>query len=157
MSPQSLPLRDVHLPPSPSWWPLAPGWWLVIAVVVLVVGSSWVWWWRRRQRQRQRQRRWLAAFDAELARATTPAQRLAAVSVLLRRAARRVDPQADRLQCEAWLQFLDGRKRKDQVFSQGPGRAVLEGGFQRAPTVSDLPAVEALARQRFVALMRGRR
>ncbi|MFA4347393.1 DUF4381 domain-containing protein [Xanthomonas perforans] len=153
MSPQSLPLRDVHLPPSPSWWPLAPGWGLVIAVVVLVVGSAWVWWWRRRQRQR----RWLAAFDAELARATTPAQRLAAVSVLLRRAARRVDPQADRLQGEAWLQFLDGRKRKDQVFSQGPGRAVLEGGFQRAPTVSDLPAVEALARQRFVALMRGRR
>ncbi|AZR35984.1 DUF4381 domain-containing protein [Xanthomonas axonopodis pv. cajani] len=153
MSPQSLPLRDVHLPPSPSWWPLAPGWWLVIAVVVLVVGSAWVWWWRRRQRQR----RWLAAFDAELARATTPAQRLAAVSVLLRRAARRVDPQADRLQGEAWLQFLDGRKRKDHVFSQGPGRAVLEGGFQRAPTVSDLPALEALARQRFVGLMRGRR
>ncbi|NEL79826.1 MAG: DUF4381 domain-containing protein, partial [Xanthomonas perforans] len=23
MSPQSLPLRDVHLPPSPPWWPLA--------------------------------------------------------------------------------------------------------------------------------------
>ncbi|MGW8275691.1 DUF4381 family protein [Xanthomonas axonopodis] len=153
MSPQSLPLRDVHLPPPPSWWPLAPGWWLVIAVVVLVVGSAWVWRWRRRRRQR----RWLAAFDAELARATTPAQRLAAVSVLLRRAARRVDPQADRLQGEAWLQFLDGRKRKEPVFSQGPGRAVLEGGFQRAPTVSDLPAVEALARQRFVALMRGRR
>nr|WP_244664038.1 DUF4381 domain-containing protein [Xanthomonas phaseoli] len=155
VSPQSLPLRDVHLPPSPSWWPLAPSWWLVIAMVVLVVGSAFFWWWRRRQRQRQR--RWLAAFDAELARATMPAQRLAAVSVLLRRAARRVDPQADRLQGEAWLQFLDGRKRKDQVFSQGPGRAVLEGGFQRAPAVSDLPAVEALARQRFVALMRGRR
>ncbi|RWU14889.1 DUF4381 domain-containing protein [Xanthomonas phaseoli] len=148
-----MPLRDVHLPPSPSWWPLAPGWWLVIAMVVLVVGSAFFGWWRRRQRQR----RWLAAFDAELAHATTPAQRLAAVSVLLRRAARRVDPQADRLQGEAWLQFLDGRKRKDQVFSQGPGRAVLEGGFQRAPTVTDLPTVEALARQRFVTLMRGRR
>ncbi|MCF5953926.1 DUF4381 domain-containing protein, partial [Xanthomonas perforans] len=129
------------------------GRWLENVVDVLEEGSAWVWWWRRRQCQR----RWLAAFDAELARATTPAQRLAAVSVLLRRAARRVDPQADRLQGEAWLQFLDGRKRKDQVFSQGPGRAVLEGGFQRAPTISDLPAVEALARQRFVALMRGRR
>ncbi|OLH50009.1 membrane protein, partial [Xanthomonas oryzae pv. oryzae] len=113
----------------------------------------WVWWWR----DRQRQRRWLAAFDAQLQRATTPAQRLAAASVLLRRAARRVDPQADRLQGDAWLQFLDGRKSKDRVFSQGPGRAMLEGGFQRAPAVRDLPAVEALARQRFVALMRGRR
>ncbi|AZR32270.1 DUF4381 domain-containing protein [Xanthomonas vasicola] len=153
MSPQSLPLRDVHLPPSPSWWPLAPGWWLVIAVIVLVIGGAWVWWWRGRQRQS----RWLAAFDAELQRATTPAQRLAAISMLLRRAGRSVDPHADRLQGDAWLQFLDGRKSKDHGFSQGPGRAVLEGGFQRAPVVSDLPAIEALARQRFVALMRGRR
>lgn len=153
MSPQSLPLRDVHLPPSPPWWPLAPGWWLVIAAVVLVLGSAW-WWWRRR---RQQQRRWLAAFDAELQRATTPAQRLAALSVLLRRAARSVDAQADRLQGEAWLQFLDGRQSKMQAFSQGPGRALLDGGFQRAPAVTDLDAVQALARQRFLSLMRGRR
>ncbi|MBP6325901.1 MAG: DUF4381 domain-containing protein, partial [Dokdonella sp.] len=20
-------LRDIHLPPDPSWWPPAPGWW----------------------------------------------------------------------------------------------------------------------------------
>lgn len=117
MAPQSLPLRDVHLPPSPSWWPLAPGWWLVITAVVLVLGTVGWWWWRRRQRQRL----WLAAFDAELQRATTPAQRLAALSILLRRAARSVDAQADRLQGEAWLQFLDGRKvrrgsfRRDRV------------------------------------------
>ncbi|NIK34933.1 hypothetical protein FHY15_004129 [Xanthomonas arboricola] len=153
MSPQSLPLRDVHLPPSPPWWPLAPGWWLAIAAVVLVLGSAW-WWWHRR---RQQQRRWLAAFDAELQRATTSAQRLAALSVLLRRAARSVDAQADRLQGEAWLQFLDGRKSKTQVFSQGPGRALLDGGFQRTPAVTDLDAVQALARQRFLSLMRGRR
>lgn len=153
MAPQSLPLRDVHLPPSPSWWPLAPGWWLVIAVVVLMLAGAWFWWWRRRRQQRG----WLAAFDAELQRATTPAQRLATLSMLLRRAARTVDAQADRLQGEAWLQFLDGRKSKTQAFSQGPGRALLEGGFQRAPAVTDLDAVQALARQRFVWLMRGQR
>ncbi|CAD1795116.1 DUF4381 domain-containing protein [Xanthomonas euroxanthea] len=153
MAPQSLPLRDVHLPPSPSWWPLAPGWWLVITAVVLVLGTVGWWWWRRRQRQRL----WLAAFDAELQRATTPAQRLAALSILLRRAARSVDAQADRLQGEAWLQFLDGRKSKTRAFSQGPGRALLDGGFQRTPTVIDLDTVQALARQRFLGLMRGRR
>ncbi|KQQ80244.1 hypothetical protein ASF73_03065 [Xanthomonas sp. Leaf131] len=153
MAPQSLPLRDVHLPPSPSWWPLALGWWLVIAAVVLVLGSAGVWWWRRRRQQRG----WLAAFDAELQRATTPAQRLATLSVLLRRAARSADAQADRLQGEAWLQFLDGRKRKTHAFSQGPGRAVLDGGFQRTPAVADLDAVQALARRRFLSLMRGQR
>ncbi|PPU39568.1 DUF4381 domain-containing protein [Xanthomonas arboricola] len=153
MAPQSLPLRDVHLPPSPSWWPPAPGWWLVIAAVVLVLGTAGWWWWRRRQRQRL----WLAAFDAELQRATTPAQRLAALSIVLRRAARSVDAQADRLPGEAWLQFLDGRKSKTHAFSQGPGRALLDGGFQRMPTVTDLDAVQALARQRFLDLMRGRR
>ncbi|PPU76548.1 MULTISPECIES: DUF4381 domain-containing protein [Xanthomonas] len=153
MAPQSLPLRDVHLPPSPGWWPLAPGWWLVIAVVALVVAGAWFWWWRRRRQQR----RWLAAFDTELRRAATPAQRLATLSALLRRAARTVDANADRLQGEAWLQFLDGRKRKAQAFSQGPGRALLEGGFQRTPAVADIEAVQALVRQRFLSLMRGRR
>ncbi|CAD7714232.1 hypothetical protein LMG31886_10020 [Xanthomonas hydrangeae] len=153
MAPQSLPLRDVHLPPPPPWWPLAMGWWLVIAAVVLVLGTAWFWWWRRRRQQR----RWLAAFDAELQNTTTPAQRLATLSVLLRRAARSVDAQADRLQGEAWLQFLDGRKSKTHAFSQGPGRAVLDGGFQRAPAVADLDAVQTLARQRFLSLMRGKR
>lgn len=29
-------LRDVHLPAEVSWWPLAIGWWLVLAIVVLL-------------------------------------------------------------------------------------------------------------------------
>lgn len=27
-------LRDIHLPPPPSWWPPAPGWW-VLALIAL--------------------------------------------------------------------------------------------------------------------------
>jgi len=34
---QGLQLRDIHLPSDPGFWPLAPGWWLLI-VLLLIVG-----------------------------------------------------------------------------------------------------------------------
>ncbi len=32
----TLELRDIHLPDTPSYWPLAPGWWLLIMVSLVV-------------------------------------------------------------------------------------------------------------------------
>lgn len=151
MAATSLPLRDVHLPPDPGWWPPAPGWWLVAAAVLAVLAIALAWALRRQRRRR----RWLAQFDAELAAATSPAQQLATLSALLRRAARRGTPQADRLQGEAWLQLLDGRKRRD--FSAGIGRVLLDGGFQRSPQVERLPQLRELVRRRFLELMAARR
>lgn len=146
-----LQLRDVHLPPSPGWWPPAPGWWLVAALVLAVIAIPCALAWRRRRRRR----RWLQLFDRELATATGDGARLAAMSALLRRAARRVDPRADLLQGDAWLQLLDGRKRHD--FSEGIGRVLLDGGFQPQPEVQRMTQLEALARGRFIELMDGRR
>jgi hypothetical protein len=151
MAATQLPLRDVHLPPDPGWWPPAPGWWLLAGVVLALVAAGLAWALRRRRRRQ----RWLAQFDAELAAAGTPAQQLATLSALLRRAARRGDPKADRLQGEAWLRLLDGRKRHD--FSAGIGRVLLDGGFQRSPPVERLPQVRDLARRRFLELMAARR
>ena len=31
----SIPLRDIHLPESVSWWPLAPGWWITLGLLLL--------------------------------------------------------------------------------------------------------------------------
>lgn len=31
-------LRDIHLPEAISWWPLAPGWWVVIILLCAVTG-----------------------------------------------------------------------------------------------------------------------
>lgn len=124
MDPTRLPLRDVHLPTPPSWWPPAPGWWWlaagVLAVCVLLAG----WWtWRRLRR-----RRWLRWFDASTGTGEPP-QRVAQMSALLRRAARRCSPGAEQLQGEAWLRFLDGKDSRD--FSAGAGRLLLEGGSAR--------------------------
>ena len=44
-------LRDIHLPGDVSWWPLAPGWWLLIVVVLALSVWGIMKWlqWRKRQ------------------------------------------------------------------------------------------------------------
>ncbi len=34
---QNLSLRDIHLPEPISWWPPAPGWWILLASILLVM------------------------------------------------------------------------------------------------------------------------
>jgi hypothetical protein len=31
-------LRDIHLPEAISWWPMAPGWWVLLILVSLLTG-----------------------------------------------------------------------------------------------------------------------
>ncbi|MEO6799673.1 MAG: DUF4381 domain-containing protein [Rhodanobacter sp.] len=101
-------LRDIHLPAEPSWWPPAPGWWLlavlVLVAIVLVVSK-----WRRDRRVRGRQRQILDELDQLLRqhRDDGGAQGLMRdLHQLLRRVARQHDPQATRQRGEAWQQTL---------------------------------------------------
>ncbi len=146
-----LPLRDVHLPAAPGWWPLASGWWLLIgAVLLIVLVVLAIYFFRRRRVQA-----WMALFDRQLQAAAQGPAQLAAASELLRRAARQLDPQAVHLQGEAWLRFLDGGKRRD--FSSGAGRLLLDGGFRPQLEGEQVEHVCQLARSRFLELMAGRR
>lgn len=146
--PSGLVLRDIHQPVAPSWWPPAPGWWLVAAVVIAAVATLALWW-RRRRRQRVVV---VHTFDASVAAATSPAARVAAMSDLLRRAARRFDASADTLHGPAWLAFLDGAQTT-RPFSQGPGALIAEGGFRRDVPSADADALLPVARARYLQLM----
>ena len=45
-------LRDIHLPADVGWWPLAPGWWVLIAVIfALLVWAMYKWLKRRKHQQ----------------------------------------------------------------------------------------------------------
>lgn len=126
-------LRDIHLPADPSWWPPAPGWWL-LAVIGLASLAAIVFWWRRHLARRRWRRLVFSELDAIAAAhsAKPDAQRLASeVSQLLRRASRLRDPSAPTLRGEAWLVFLDSVLGSDE-FSNGPGRALLEGPYRPA-------------------------
>ncbi|MEM7360810.1 MAG: DUF4381 domain-containing protein [Pseudomonadota bacterium] len=47
-------LRDVHLPDAVSWWPLAPGWWVAGALLLLILIASGLLLRRHVQRNRYR-------------------------------------------------------------------------------------------------------
>lgn len=144
----TLVLRDIHQPPAPSWWPPAPGWWIVAALLLLVAAIMAGIAWRRHRRRQALQR----LFDDSVRTAATPAAQVAAMSALLRRAARRRDPRADTLQGEAWLHFLD-QGSKAPLLAVDAGRLLLEGGFR--PDVDAAAVADLLprARARFLEWM----
>lgn len=101
-------LRDIHLPPEPSWWPPAPGWW-VLAVLVLVGVALAVWGWRRhRQTVRRRQRilRELEQVATQYGQDGNAAALAGGIQQLLRRVARLHVPMAAQQRGEAWRQTL---------------------------------------------------
>lgn len=155
-----LQLRDIHLPAEPSWWPPAPGWWLLALLLMVAL----IWLLRRllrRQRAQRRRAALMAEFDAVL-HSADPRARVAAVSQLLRRAARLRDPAAAALQGEAWLRFLDGpvAARADvddpagaRPFSVGVGRVLLDGPYRAHIDAEAVDALIVPARARFAALV----
>jgi len=143
ISPEALPLRDIHLPAAIGWWPPAPGWWLLLGLgLLLLAGGLWL----RRRHRRLRDRRLALAELEELARGPSEGE-AAALSRLLRRAALCHYPAAEcaGLCGEAWLEFLD-RPFADRPFSRGIGRFLLEAPY-RPGAEMDGPAVIELCRR----------
>ncbi len=129
---EPLQLRDIHPAADPSWWPPAPGWWLltVLLLVGLVVLGRLAW---RRYRVWRRQRQILA--ELERARAAfqshgDPTRLAGELSMLLRRAALAGWPreQIAGLHGQPWLAFLD-RTGGEGKFQDGPGRVLVSAPY----------------------------
>lgn len=103
LDPLNLPLRDIHLPPAPSWWPPAPGWWLLgVALIVLPTLALIGWQRHRRGRLRRAALRELAALHEHTA---DPRRVAVEAEAIMRRVSLALDP-AQRYVAttgEAWL------------------------------------------------------
>ena len=117
-------LRDIHLPEPISWWPPAPGWWIVslvtlasIITIVLFVKNRWL-----RNRYRRAAIRELGNLQNN---PQDSPQTLLEISTLLRRVALQTYGRENvaPLSGDKWLTFLDRTGKTDQ-FSQGPAKVI---------------------------------
>lgn len=161
-------LRDIHVPTAP-WWPLAPGWWLLLGMVVLICAIVLAW--RDLRHRRGPLRTALREIDSmETAHARDgDAARLAdRASRLLRRVARRIDPAVAGRDGVAWRAFLDQHAR--DAATRKALDDLIAVRFRMRPEL-DAPALLAALRRwcrdalrghgaypcRFAAVLRARR
>jgi hypothetical protein len=147
MDPEQIPLRDLHLPEAVGWWPPAPGWWLLLGLVLLAVllllHKAWVRW--RADAARRIALKELARLERSWRDAPNPVLLATRLSELLRRTMLAYAPRKDvaGLTGRAWLQWLD-RGLDDRVFTEGPGRALQELPYRRADQAAHELEVDAL-------------
>jgi hypothetical protein len=147
MNPEDIPLRDLHLPALTGWWPLAPGWWLLIALLLSVL--AWLLrrsyrHWRANAARRLALHR-LAAIRREFEDGADPVSLGKSLSELLRRAmlAYRPRDEVAGLTGAAWLVWLD-QGLDGKPFSRGAGRILETLPYRDPGRVEDETDVHGL-------------
>lgn len=134
MNPEEIPLRDLHLPTLTGWWPLAPGWWILIGLALCGLGYLA---WRalqifRGNAARRKALARLSSLHAEYAASGDAISLGIGVSELLRRTMLAYAPRDEvaGLTGASWLEWLD-RGLPNKSFTVGPGQNIESLPYQK--------------------------
>ena len=135
----TIPIKDIHLPEAISWWPLAMGWWLLIAllmtvIIIVIVGF------KRQYKQKHSNKFRRLSLRKQIMSELVDIQTinddrlfLEQLSALLKRVAiTQHGQQIAGLSGQKWLQFLD-QQWDLQSFSQGIGQVLIDLPYQKNP------------------------
>lgn len=134
MDPEQIPLRDLHLPEAVGWWPLAPGWWVLLGIaamiLLLLLRKAWIRW--REDAARRIALKELTRVESAYRESPNPVLLATRLSELLRRTMLAYSPRKEvaGLTGLEWLEWLD-RGLDDKLFTQGPGKMLKELPYRR--------------------------
>lgn len=134
-----LELRDIHLPDPISWWPPAPGWWLLAALLILIAIAVTIT--IKIYQSRQLKRDIAAELDQikqNFERTHNKSQLARALSILLRRVSITYNPTDNiaGLTGDSWLTWLDdthktatAKQPGNNKFKSETGRVLLSAPY----------------------------
>lgn len=134
-------LRDIHLPAFPDGWPLAPGWWVLLAVILVVIALG-VWAFRYYQELQYSAPRValleLERLQGQYAQDHDAQGLIVGLSALMRRTAISIYPRQEvaSLSGQQWLLWLDHHSDHDKPFSQGVAKILADAPYQ--PTLGEV-------------------
>lgn len=151
-------LKDIQLPNPIGVWPLAPGWWILIIIsILLILFIGWqAWQVYLRNRAKKKALRLLADYKNDYQATQNSIDTAAKLSILLRRVAIAYYPrqQVASLKGEAWIDFLDKHSKhtlfadKAELLLSLPYQANTNQSTQPVPCNPLFNAVEAWIKQR---------
>ena len=144
---ESLPLRDIHLPDPIGWWPLAPGWWGLLVLLISLIGIL-VYVIRRRRRVTPIKLALAELAQLEANPDLSTREQLEALSILMRRVALTLYPRdevAGRVG-EDWLNWLD-RTGGEPAFQQEAGRLLADLPYRPAQSEAEVIELFRLCHQ----------
>ncbi len=149
-------LADIHLPQAVSFWPIAPGWWFSLGVLVILLIAIWLWKKqhdrdpavlesRRLKRLKTEAQKELESLEQQFREHNNAHQSIEALSVFLRRFVLSVyqREQVASLTDEQWLKLLDQLSGTED-FSSRFKELLLEAPYQAPGKVIDTQLLEQL-------------
>ena len=137
MSPTNeLQLRDIHLPDSVSWWPPAPGWWIVVfASILIIVASIAFYRYRKNRLLHKAAKQELEKIKQVFEQSSDSHMLVTSISVWLRRVSLTFYPRREvaGLTGQDWLEFLDkqfGKSKQSLRFNHAAGLAIINAPYQ---------------------------
>ena len=127
-------LKDIHLPPAVSFWPPAPGWWIlsVLFISFIIIGGLLIYKRYKKRKPITEALRILKNLQILHENSQDEVKSLRYLSNLLRRTALtfyKHDAVAS-LHGPSWLEFLD-KTGNTQEFSKGAGKVLGNEAFQK--------------------------
>ena len=162
-------LADIHLPDPVSFWPLSPGWWILIVLVLM--GLCWLIFLsikklilnRRLQIAQNELEKAIEAYRDQTSKDSSDHNKagldyLYAVNSVLNRVALYTNPKHSReiakLTGKPWLAYLD-QSYGGTDFREGPGKVLAEGQY-RPIFKGEVESLYSLAQNWIVACYKGK-